>query len=119
MIEEIITRVFDFVEAKEFWWWHGWGLTFNWLVLAFIGIMVRRLKENTLTEWIHIIILAFVDYTSMFLMVGAAYKLYGSIGTFFLWPVVLQLHVGAGIVVCLWTVVQHTMGIFLHHKRMF
>jgi uncharacterized membrane protein YjjP (DUF1212 family) len=52
-------------------------------------------------------------------MGGAAYRLYGSIGNFFMWPIVFQVHVGVGLIVCVWSIVQHTMGIILHYKRTF
>jgi hypothetical protein len=49
MLEEITTRVLEFVNGKAFWWWHGWLLSLNWLVLSFLGILVRKLSKSTLS----------------------------------------------------------------------
>lgn len=117
MLEGIIGRVVAFTTSSDYWFYHGWGLTILWVVFAFFGLLIRKVLRGQWSKWIHIGVFILVDYTSLFLELTALYRVWPRIagGTFVEWPILKTAHVAFGLVACLWSISQHTLGIALHY----
>lgn len=76
--------MFDWIQEKseelvlhpDFWYYHGMVLSFNWLILAFLAILVRKLMKGWWSKFIHMAIFFIVDYTSLIIEVATIYRIY-------------------------------------------
>jgi hypothetical protein len=100
---------------EQFWFYHGYGLTFLWIVFATFGIAIRGLK-NKYTKWTHILIFVLIDYITLFLGGGVIYKYWGDLlSNFKNWSVLTQIHAILGVLFVGVVMVQHVVGVAVHH----
>ena len=121
MLEAANQHLLAFISGPDYWFYHGWGLTICWVLLAFFGILIRKLLRGTWSKYIHIFFFILVDYTACFLELTALYRVWPRIanGTFMEWSLLKNLHVFLGLVSCAWTIYQHLVGVALHYLGKF
>ena len=90
---DILDQVSAFVNGKNFFWYHGYGLTFIWIVASVIGILVKKINI-----YLHAIIFFLVDVSTLFLVGGAFYRYLPKFSGAAEWTLVKQLHIFGGII---------------------
>jgi hypothetical protein len=107
----------EFIGHPDFWYYHGILLTIDWIVLAFFGLIVRRLLRGKLSKYIHIFFFFIVDYSSVFLEVTALIRIWPKLmsGAFLNWKLIKTIHVVLGLVAMAWTISQHVIGVVVFY----
>lgn len=101
----------SFYESKQFWWYHGWGLTACWLVWAVVAILTKKLIRGTFGAILHGLMFFANNAVTLFLAGGAFYRVYPNLGKYQEWSLLKQAHISAGIVFTLFVVLQHLGGV--------
>lgn len=102
-----------FWEGKDFWWYHGWGLTACWIVGSFLAIIFKKLVKGKAGLALHALTFLATDLTTLFLAGGAFYRVYPNISKFQEWAPLKQAHIAAGIVFTIFVLLQHLGGVTL------
>lgn len=119
-MSDLVNQVKHFVSDDQgFWVYHGYGLTFLWLILSTFAICIRSYKGAT-TKWVHVIVFVIIDYTTLFLAGGVIYRYWGRLYSEFSgWSLIQQIHAIGGSIFVLVMVVQHSIGAVLFHQGYF
>jgi hypothetical protein len=92
-----MNTITEFIASKDFWFYHGWGLTTAWLVFSFIGILVKKLFKGNFGLYLHILFLFITNALTYFLAGSAIYRVYPHLSKFAGWTILKQGHVAGGI----------------------
>ena len=84
-------QVHNFVTSDQFWYYHGFVLTTLWVVVATMGIILKR--YNTV---LHVLSFAIVDFTTLFFAGAAFYNVYPYFQYFNEWPTIKKGHIIGG-----------------------
>ena len=110
MLHDLYVRSLAFLTSKDFWDFHGYGLSFLWLVMSTVAISIRYIKGKP-TKLIHAALFIIIDYATLYLGAGVIYRYWGKISTsFFKWSLLKQAHAVFGIILVVAIFVQHIMG---------
>ena len=99
MFDSVLAQVKSFLlDDEQFWFYHGYGLTFLWIILSTFGIAIRGIKGRA-TKWTHILIFVIIDYITLFLGAGVIYRSWGNISkNFYSSSLLTQIHSILGVV---------------------
>lgn len=76
MFDSLKAKLHEFSMGPDHWYYHGWGLTICWVVLAFFGLLIRKTMRGTYSRYIHIFFFILVDYASVFLELTSLYRVW-------------------------------------------
>lgn len=79
---EVQAKVTSFYTSSEFWWYHGWGLTGCWLVVATLAILVKKLVRGKSGAVLHGLLFFVNDAVTLFLAGGALFRVYPNLSKF-------------------------------------
>jgi hypothetical protein len=88
---EVLDKIAQFVNGDGFFWWHGYGLTFLWIVASTVGIVVKKINV-----YLHALVFFLVDVSTLFLAGGAVYRYLPRFAGYAEWTLVRQLHIFGG-----------------------
>jgi hypothetical protein len=108
---EYVNQVKSFYETREFWKFHGLGLTVCWLVIAYLSVLIKKRSHSTLGTYIHAALFFVCDVTTIFLAAGAFYNVYPHLKDIASWPLLKVGHVCGGALFSLLVVLQHAGGV--------
>jgi hypothetical protein len=91
-----MNNITEFIASKDFWFFHGWGLTTAWLVFSFLGILVKKLLRGNVGLYLHIFLFFINNAATYFLAGSAIYRLYPHLYKFFDWSLLKQGHIVGG-----------------------
>jgi glucose dehydrogenase len=66
---EVIDKIVSFVNGSEFFWYHGYGLTFLWIVACTVAILAKKINL-----YLHALLFFVTDVLTIFLVGGAFYR---------------------------------------------
>lgn len=91
---ELLHSVKDFIYSNEFWMWHGFVLSFLWVIVSALAILSKRFSIQ-----IHLTLFALVDFTTIFFAGSALYRVSGGFSSFSEWSTLKKAHVTGGKVI--------------------
>lgn len=88
---EVFDKIASFVAGADFFWYHGYGLTFLWIVASTIGILAKKINI-----YLHALLFFVIDVSTVFLVGGAFYRYLPKFASYSEWTLVKQLHIFGG-----------------------
>ena len=90
-MSEILSTISEFIFSKDFWFYHGWFLTFLWVLLSLAGITIKKYNIT-----LHLLSFAIVDYITLFFGGAGLYRVWTKGVSFWEWPLIKQIHIVGG-----------------------
>lgn len=88
---DIVQEVQTFVFSSEFWIWHGFVLSFLWVIVSALAIFAKRFSLS-----LHLLLFVIVDFTTLFFAGAALYRVLPGFSSFADWSALKKAHVLGG-----------------------
>ncbi len=85
-------QIVTFVNGKDFFFYHGYGLTLIWVVASVIGVLMKKVNI-----YLHALCFFLIDVSTLFLVGGAIYRYLPRFASAGEWSTVKQVHIFGGI----------------------
>lgn len=90
-VHHFTSQITEFINHKDFFYYHGVVLAFAWFIAATIGILLRKVSKQ-----LHALCFFLIDVVTAFFIIAAIVRVYPHLHKFEAWSLVKKCHIIGG-----------------------